>query len=52
MLEDGEAGDGRSGEARARRWSELYDKHNEAWRLWMAQSRAEQATSLSFVNHG
>jgi len=43
---------GRSDSARDRRWSELYGKHDVAWKLWMAQSRAEQATSLSFVNHG
>ena len=33
------------------RWAELYAKHEEAWRSWIAQSRAEQAQDLAFVNH-
>jgi hypothetical protein len=33
------------------RWIELYSKHEQAWRNWIAQSRAEQAQDLAFVNH-
>lgn len=33
------------------RWLELYAKHSEAWKVWMAQSRAEQVVDLSFVNY-
>ncbi len=29
------------------RWVELYFKHEEAWRTWLAQSRAEQTRSFS-----
>lgn len=31
------------------RWLELYSKHEGAWRVWMAQSRAEQAEDSGFV---
>ncbi len=34
------------------RWLELYAKHEEAWRVWIAQSRAAQLGDLEFVNHG
>ena len=33
------------------RWIELYSRHEEAWRSWIAQSRAEQAQDLAFVNY-
>lgn len=33
------------------RWLELYSKHEGAWRVWMAQSRAEQADDSDFVNY-
>ena len=49
---DGRSRDGRSRDGRERRWSELYYKHDEAWRLWIAQNRVEQAASSGFVNHG
>jgi hypothetical protein len=29
------------------RWLELYAKHEDAWRAWMAQSRAEQGDNFS-----
>jgi hypothetical protein len=32
------------------RWSELYAKHEEAWRAWIAQSRNECVRSFSFVS--
>lgn len=31
-----------------RRWSELYDKHNDAWRHWLAQIRHRPAVSGDF----
>jgi hypothetical protein len=37
---------------RKTRWLDLYSKHDAAWKAWIAQSRAEQAASLTFVNHG
>lgn len=33
------------------RWLELYSKHEEAWRVWMAQSQAERIQDLGFVNY-
>ncbi|MEZ2144630.1 hypothetical protein AAE026_20415 [Bradyrhizobium sp. DN5] len=33
------------------RWLELYSKHEGAWRAWIAQSQAERAQDLSFVNY-
>ena len=36
---------------RETRWRELYAKHEEAWRAWIAQSRAEQVRDLGFVNY-
>ncbi|MET4221660.1 hypothetical protein ACVW1A_004214 [Bradyrhizobium sp. LB1.3] len=33
------------------RWLELYSKHEGAWRVWIAQSRAEQAENSAFVNY-
>ncbi|SFI09383.1 hypothetical protein [Bradyrhizobium sp. Gha] len=38
--------DGRSREMLEMRWSELYIKHDAAWRLWIAQSRAGSAESF------
>jgi hypothetical protein len=32
------------------RWLELYSKHEEAWRAWMAQSQAERTQDFDFVN--
>ena len=29
------------------RWRELYAKHEGAWKIWIAQSRAEQAESFN-----
>ena len=31
--------------SRETRWLELYAKHDEAWKVWIAQSRAEQAVN-------
>lgn len=33
------------------RWLELYSKHEEAWRVWMARSQTERTQDLSFVNY-
>lgn len=33
------------------RWLELYSKHEGAWRAWIAQSRADRAPDLGFVNY-
>ncbi|MCP3391813.1 hypothetical protein NLM27_23760 [Bradyrhizobium sp. CCGB12] len=33
------------------RWLELYSKHEEAWRAWIAQSQAGRTPHLSFVNY-
>jgi hypothetical protein len=30
------------------RWLELYEKHDGAWRVWMAESRAERTESFNF----
>ncbi|EHR01300.1 hypothetical protein [Bradyrhizobium sp. WSM471] len=29
------------------RWSELYTKHEDAWRIWIARSRTEAVSSLA-----
>jgi len=34
-------------EAGDQRWQELYAKHEGAWKVWIAQSRAEQAESFN-----
>lgn len=34
-------------EANDQRWQELYAKHEGAWKVWIAQSRAEQAESFN-----
>ena len=33
-----------------RRWLELYTKHEQAWRRWMADSRASASRDLPFLN--
>ena len=33
------------------RWLELYDKHDVAWRSWIAQSRTEEARTSNFINY-
>ncbi|WP_298875879.1 hypothetical protein [uncultured Bradyrhizobium sp.] len=33
------------------RWLELYDKHDLAWRSWIAQSRTEEAQASNFINY-
>jgi len=33
-----------------RRWLELYNKHDQAWSKWMADSRAYATTNLPFFN--
>lgn len=33
------------------RWLELYDKHDVAWRSWIAQSRSEEARTSNFINY-
>ncbi|WP_448041470.1 hypothetical protein [Bradyrhizobium liaoningense] len=33
------------------RWLELYSKHEGAWRAWIAQSQAERAQDLGFINY-
>jgi hypothetical protein len=35
---------------REKRWLELYSKHDEAWRQWMAESYAERRRSSGFIN--
>jgi hypothetical protein len=35
---------------REKRWLELYGKHDEAWRQWMAESYAERHRSSGFIN--
>lgn len=53
-LSPAQVGSGAGGERtaiRETRWGELYAKHEQAWRTWIAQSRAEQAADLGFVNH-
>lgn len=42
---------GESEEAGEVRWRELYSKHEEAWRAWMAQSQAERTQDSGFVNY-
>jgi hypothetical protein len=50
---DGVTGQSASGEgdrswgAGRLRWVELYEKHEEAWKAWMAQSRAERPLGFS-----
>jgi hypothetical protein len=46
------AGDGEPGATRRTRWLQIYEKHDAAWKAWLAQSRAEQPASSTFVNHG
>ena len=43
-------GDGAAAAQEARLF-ELYSKHQEAWRAWIAQSRAAQPQDSSFVNY-
>ena len=35
------AGGDRAGALHARRWSELYTKHDSAWRVWMQQNQVD-----------
>lgn len=39
--------DGPWSSAREQRWLELYEKHEGAWKVWMAQSRAERTGSFN-----
>ncbi|MFT4115659.1 hypothetical protein [Bradyrhizobium sp.] len=39
------------GAIRATRWLQIYEKHDAAWKTWIAQSRAEHARNSIFVNH-
>jgi hypothetical protein len=40
------------GAMRRMRWLQIYEKHDTAWKAWIAQSRAEQALDSAFLNHG
>lgn len=42
---------GESGRPRETRWLELYAKHEQAWRAWIALSRAKQAVDSGSVNY-
>jgi hypothetical protein len=33
-----------------KRWLELYSKHDNAWRLWMAETNADRRGGLAFIN--
>jgi hypothetical protein len=35
---------------REKRWLELYSKHDEGWRQWMAESYAERRRGSGFIN--
>lgn len=35
---------------REKRWLELYNKHDEAWREWMIETSARRCGDLSFIN--
>jgi hypothetical protein len=35
---------------REKRWLELYSKHDNAWKLWMAETQPDRCSSLTFVN--
>ena len=46
------SGAGEPGATRRSRWLEIYEKHDVAWKAWIAQSRAKQAADSVFVNYG
>jgi hypothetical protein len=35
---------------REKRWLELYSKHDQAWRQWLAESYADRRGALGFIN--
>jgi hypothetical protein len=35
---------------REKRWLELYSKHDQAWRQWLAESYADRRGGLGFIN--
>jgi hypothetical protein len=35
---------------REKRWLELYSKHDNAWRLWMAETHADRWRSSTLLN--
>ena len=35
---------------REKRWLELYNKHETAWRQWMAKTSADRLENLTFMN--
>jgi len=35
---------------REKRWLELYSKHDQAWREWLAESYADRRGGLGFLN--
>jgi hypothetical protein len=35
---------------REKRWLELYDKHDQAWRQWMVETNADRSVGLTFIN--
>lgn len=39
--------DGASATTREKRWLELYSKHDQAWRHWMAESYADRHAGLA-----
>jgi len=46
--EEGSAiGDTSSNHVDVGRWSELYTRHEDAWRVWIARSRTEAVSSLA-----
>lgn len=50
-VEQGFATDARFVTAEERRWLELYVKHDEAWRQWMAARRTATGGPFSGVQH-
>ena len=35
---------------REKRWLELYNKHDEAWRAWMIETSSDRCGDLSIIN--
>ncbi len=35
---------------REKRWLELYSKHDQAWRQWMAETHSTRRGTLEFIN--
>ena len=45
--EGGAIGGSSSTQTNVCRWSELYTKHEDAWRVWIERSRAEAVSNLA-----